>query len=330
MSSQAIDRHSPHKPAPRHEAAFHHEAVFYSDVDDFLAATAPFVRGALEREEPVLVAVTRSKTRALQGELGEGAELVRFADMEQLGRNPARIIPAWQAFVDEHASPTQPVRGIGEPIWRGRSPAELTECHRHEALLNLAFAGAPAWELLCPYDATALDDDTLAAACDTHPHISERGRMCDSSSYVCAHAAPQPFSGTLPHPSQGPAEMRFRCEQLAAVRRFVAKHAARAGLSRARASDLVLAVSELAGNSVCHGGGGGTLLIWQEGGALVCEVRDGGAIHDPLAGRLNPSPRQSRGRGLWVVNQICDLVQIRSEAPGGQAGTAIRVHMYLD
>ena len=35
----------------------------------------------------------------------------------------------------------------------------------------------------------------------------------------------------------------------------------------------------------------------------------------PLAGRLRPPPTQEGGRGLWLANQLCDLVQIRSR-PG--------------
>jgi len=49
--------------------------------------------------------------------LGDGAERVRFEDMHRLGRNPARIIPAWREFLDESAPEGRPVRGIGEPIW---------------------------------------------------------------------------------------------------------------------------------------------------------------------------------------------------------------------
>ncbi len=58
--------------------------------------------------------------------------------MAELGRNPARIIPEVQAFTDKH--PGQRVRFVGEPIWPGRSAAEICEATRHEALLNLAFA----------------------------------------------------------------------------------------------------------------------------------------------------------------------------------------------
>ena len=87
--------------------------------------------------------VGTEKIAALRDELGDRATEVRFADMLDVGANPARIIPAWRAFVDEHGGEGRPVRGIGEPIWAGRSADEMTECERHEALLNLAFVDAP-------------------------------------------------------------------------------------------------------------------------------------------------------------------------------------------
>jgi anti-sigma regulatory factor (Ser/Thr protein kinase) len=77
---------------------------------------------------------------------------------------------------------------------------------------------------------------------------------------------------------------------------------------------------------VRHGGGRGTLRAWQERGVLICEVRDRGRFDDPLAGRRRPRDAQVDGYGLWLANQVCDLVQVRSQADG----SAIRVHMRMD
>ncbi|MGH9135732.1 MAG: MEDS domain-containing protein, partial [Acidimicrobiales bacterium] len=138
-------------------AGFVHDLFLYADEDDFLAGTVPFVRGGLAAGEPVLVAVGAAKIGLLRDTLGDDADAVGFADMGEIGRNPAHIIPVWRQFVNQHASPRRRLRGIGEPVWPGRRPAELAECHRHETLLNVAFGDGPAWSLLCPYDAGALD-----------------------------------------------------------------------------------------------------------------------------------------------------------------------------
>ena len=305
------------------EDSFRHEALFYNGEDGFLRGTLPFVTEAVEAGEPVLVAVREQRASVLQGALGEAAGQVRFVDMRELGRNPARIIPAWREFLSEHADGERRVRGIGEPVWPGRSEAEVDECQRHEALLNVAFHQGPAWSLLCPYDLAELDPEQVRTARATHPALSHEGVSSRSEAYLPLHRAPSAFTGALPEPPQDRDELAFTFRGLGAVRSLVSARAERAGLGAEAREDLVLAVNELVTNSVQYGGGGGTLRIWSEQDELVCDVRDRGYILDPLAGRIAPPLDQHGGRGLWLVNHLCDLVQIRS-TPNG---TVVRVRM---
>jgi anti-sigma regulatory factor (Ser/Thr protein kinase) len=85
-------------------------------------------------------------------------------------------------------------------------------------------------------------------------------------------------------------------------------------------------VNEVATNSLRHADGWGVIRIWEEPHALVCDVRDGGTFDEPLAGRERPVPEEIGGFGLWLSNQVCDLVQIRSFP----AGTVVRLHMHRD
>jgi len=121
---------------------YRHEALFYRGDEEFLAGTVPLVRDAVCADAAVLVALPISRARVLRMALGPEARRVGFADMETLGRNPGRIIGAWRDFVREHAGGHAAPVGLGEPIWPGRSPAEVVECQRHETLLNLAFPPA--------------------------------------------------------------------------------------------------------------------------------------------------------------------------------------------
>jgi anti-sigma regulatory factor (Ser/Thr protein kinase) len=307
---------------PDVHAPFRHEAVLYAGEGAFLAGTVPFIREGVARGEPVLVVVGARKIARLRAALGADGAHVQFADMAAVGRNPARIIPAWEAFVHAHAG--RPVRGIGEPIGPERGAAELVECHHHEALLNLAFARTPAFELLCPYDTAALDPAVVAHARRTHPRTRRDGCAHDSDDYDAL------LSATLAQPldePHGPVRtLGIDRHALTAARATVARFAAGAGLRGRRLSDLVLAVSEITGNSVRHGGGTGVLRVWREDDRVVCDVRDAGRISDPLAGRRRPEPGQPGGYGLWLANQLCDLVQIRALARGG----AVRLHMRLD
>jgi anti-sigma regulatory factor (Ser/Thr protein kinase) len=305
----------------RENGTFSHEALFYSGEDEFLAGVLPFIRDAVAVDEPMLIALHDAKIQRIRAELNGEGEALQFADMEQLGRNPACIIPAWRDFVGENEG--RVIRGVGEPIWPGRSDAELVECHQHESLLNLAFDGRPGFRLLCPYDAAGLDADVLEEAQHTHPVIAD-GHACRASDVYVAPAEQGLLDDELPAPTTPPHEFRFGREDLRDVRRFVTEQAGSV-LSGGHASDLTLAVSELATNSVLHAGGGGMVRVWREDTAIVCEVSDRGSIEEPLVGRERPSATWASGRGLWLVNQLCDLVQMRSLP----AGNVVRVRMGL-
>ena len=110
------------------------------------------------------------------------------------------------------------------------------------------------------------------------------------------------------------------------LRRWVTRFATSVGLPKSRATAVVTAVNELATNTVLHGGGKGTLRMWKADAALVCEVRDAGVYGLPLADRERPGPGAADPRGLWVANQLCDLVQIRTFTDG----TVVRLHSRLD
>jgi len=299
---------------------FRHEALIYRDSDDFLAGTVPFLRAGLEADEPALVAVRASNSELLQGELGADAEQVRFAPMEELGRNPARIIPFWREFVDSQGG--RSVRGIGEPLWPGRGQAEVDECQRHESLLDVAFSPPPAWSLLCPYDGSALPDEVLTCVSHSHRTVAEAGVSEESNEYLAEFDC---FAGGLPRPLDVQTCV-FDRNGLYDVRRRVKRAAEEAGIDAADVFDLVAASSELAANSVSHGGGAGSMRIWREDEYLMVEFEDEGTVAEPLVGRLRPTETQPSGRGLWLANQLCDLVQIRSSA----SGTVVRLQTALN
>jgi anti-sigma regulatory factor (Ser/Thr protein kinase) len=303
---------------------FQHEAFFYANADELLVGILPFLRAGLDADEAMLVAMPRSSLRVLRGELNGEGDRIQFVDMEELGRNPARIISVWHDFVDPHLANGRGVRGVGEPIWAGRSAPELEECERHEALLNLAFADAPAWSLLCPYNTSELNERVLRSAEHNHPWLCGAGSPRESDAYV-GPPPHGPFAGELAAPSGVTAGLSFEGGQLAKLRTMVAEHARDAGLDAARVEGLVLAASEVATNSLLHGGGSGTITLWRDARHIGCDIRDRGCFEQPLVGRRRPSLGRSGGRGVWLANQLCDLVQIRSTP----SGNVVRLQLSL-
>jgi anti-sigma regulatory factor (Ser/Thr protein kinase) len=302
---------------------FRHEALLYSGWAEFVAGTVPFIREGVTAGEPVLVVESVDKIELLRVALGGDGDAVLFADMADVGSNPARIIPAWHDFVSAHRGSGRRMRGIGEPIWKGRSPDELVECQRHESLLNVAFGHGEPWWLLCPYDTEKLDGAVIDEARRSHEYLIEGGEVRRSDTFRGLEASGAPFDVPLPDGGSSVEELRFGAGDLASVRNMVTRSARAAGLDAGRIAELITAVNEVATNSVRHGGGAGRLRIWKENDAVVCEIRDSGRFSNPLADRQRPLPIHSAPRGLWLANQLSDLMQIRNFADG----TVVRLHM---
>jgi serine/threonine-protein kinase RsbW len=115
----------------------------------------------------------------------------------------------------------------------------------------------------------------------------------------------------------------FVPDDLRAVRAFVTERALALGLAEARVDLLTLAVSELTTNTLQHTTGGGHIRIWAEDGRLVCDVVDRG--EERPFGRAMPAAEAVRGRGLAIVERVCDDV-FTTTVPGG---TLVRICLNL-
>ncbi|HXR72426.1 sensor histidine kinase [Actinocrinis sp.] len=310
-------------PVPCDQSAasgLRHMLYPYSGTSTYLDGLMAYVGEARAAGASVVVCAPEDRCDLLRGYLHNG-DSVAFMDLTALGNNPGRLIPAWQEWI-ERRSNAGAVHGIGESVWSGRSTARLSELRYHEWLLNVAFEQAPAWSLLCPYDTTGQSEETIQALSRSHPYVWDGVAGTTAEQYAAAPYAFAPLAG--PHAPFD--EKTYTIEDLTALRELVTEWATTHSLSTDRTRDLLLAVTEVASNSIRHGGGGGTLRIWVEDGALVCEFRDAGVISNPMVGRVRPAANQIGGCGLWFVHQLCDLVEIRS---GPSHGTRVRLHMDL-
>lgn len=300
-------------------AGFRHELYPYSGEGAFVAGALSFIDDARSDDGLVLVAVPGPKQQLLRDELAEGDSCVTFVDMASLGRNPGRLIPVWQAWISSQVREGRALRGIGESQWMGRSAAEVAELRYHEWLLNEAFAQSPEWWLLCPYDMDAGDAELFGAMQECHPFMLAEGAHQQNPGYARA-----PYALAELEPPMVPFdEFAYTRGDLPLVRDKVAACAAKHGMGGSRLREVLVAVTEVASNSIRHGGGHGVLRTWADSGVLVCEFRDGGFIEDPMVGRVRPTVEQAGGRGMWLVHQLSDLVQIRSTPAGG---TVVRLH----
>ncbi|MFE4856877.1 anti-sigma factor RsbA family regulatory protein [Streptomyces sp. NPDC056670] len=306
---------------PEPESCFRHELYPYRGDTQFLAGTLGFIHEALEADEAIVVAVPSDKSSLLREEFPD-EPAVTFVETSTAGGNPGRLVAAWTAWMRERGEGGRPVRGIGETAWRqARSAAHLSELRYHEWLLNRAFARSSAWSMLCPYDAADEDQSALRSVSRCHPLIHQDGQSVRNEGYL---GVDDYVFDDLPDPCDPHQELTYRHGDLSAVRSKVSQCASDAGVPEDRLPRLAVAVTEIATNSIRHGGGQGTLRTWAQDASFLCEFRDAGYISDVMAGRTRPSADQMGGRGLWLAHQFCDLVEIRSNR---DQGTTIRLHM---
>ena len=305
----------------RARQSYRHEAFLWNGRPDFVAGLLPFIDDGIDAGEAVLVAATPEHGEWLTDGLGSRASQVHFVDITQLGRNPARIIPACQQFLHDWSGDGRPARAIGEPLWHARRPEEVLEAQLHEALMNVAIDPEMPFWALCPYDAGDLDAEVLAEVGRSHPALATTASYQGSPSYRGHDHAQGLFGAELP-PMNGPATViNLTPEGLGAAAETVTLQAFCGNLSSNQIVSLTHAVRRLAGESLTRGARQVTLRIWNRPDVLVCELADTTVIRDLLAGRRQTQPPGEDA--MWFANQVCDLVQVRSS----DSGTNTRMHM---
>jgi anti-sigma regulatory factor (Ser/Thr protein kinase) len=289
---------------------YRHDALAYAGEDDFVRFATTFLSMGLEDGEPGILISTPDRLVAVRDRLGTAGRAVRFVDTDAEVRNPAVALSVLQGFVEDAQG--RRVRGIDDLVHPGQPAAAASEAQLHELLLNTPVTDDWNMWLACPYDRAMLASNDYAeqvAAC--HPPT-----RTDMSNLVA-----QKFGSELPRRPADADTFPVEVSELGSLRAIVRTAATMTGLDDDRADEFVYAVNEVISNSFRHGDGKAEVALWAEGNSLVCEVQDGGHIADPLIGRVSPSLTRSSGRGLWMVNHLCDLVQVRSP----ESGTYVRM-----
>jgi anti-sigma regulatory factor (Ser/Thr protein kinase) len=296
---------------------YRHEALPYWGHDEFVSSCVALAEHGRAHDERVIFLVAAAKLVDLRDILGAGADDIAFVSTDEHGRNPARIMTMLDSF--QATSDGRRCIGINESVFAGRCRAALTEAQFAENVLNSASLRSWPVSVVCLYDASELDAASLVEMRRSHPFV--RGESGNAG--FDPNLAGALFTAPLSDPPADVDSRQAGGTEMAITREFVRTYAGKEDLPRDRVEDLVLAANEIVTNSVRHGGGECRVTMWSDDDSVVCEVRDAGLIVDPLVGRLTPAPGAPAGRGLWLANHLCDLVQIRSS----QAGTVVRLHV---
>jgi hypothetical protein len=303
---------------------FRHWACVYDDDQQLVDTAAPFLAAGLAAGQPVLAVTTRANLELIGAALGERAGDVDYAESAFFGRRPAQRVAAFYRYWTRHADARRDgrtgrsagVRILAEPVWAGRSAREVAAWTRMESALNVVLAPASV-SMICPYDTRTLGADIIADALRTHPAQITGPDQSPSPDFTDpVEFARSCDTGPLAQPPADAATFRFDGD-LRGLRRFIASRADAHGVTGARAEMLVLAVSEVGAYLKNQGPGTAAVRAWEQPGAVVCDFRQPGtSISDPFLGLRPASLEPGAGDGLWLANQVCDWMDIRSGADG--------------
>ncbi|MDX6664257.1 MAG: hypothetical protein QOG68_463 [Solirubrobacteraceae bacterium] len=145
--------------------------VFPYDTDDqFQTTMGTFLGEGIERSEANLAVTTGANIELLREHLGKDARSVSFVEASDWYSSPRAALEAYRSFCDVNVKRGSAwVRVIGEPVWSGRSDAEVRAWTQYESLLNLVFGATPL-TVVCPYDERAVPPEIVRQAHLTHPH----------------------------------------------------------------------------------------------------------------------------------------------------------------
>jgi CheY-like chemotaxis protein len=162
-----------------------HEALVYTTVDEFLAATLPFVHEALAADEPILVVSKEANLVPLRAALDADAGRVEFADSSAWYRSPTDAMASYEEYLNRQLGRgAGRVRVVGEPVWPETSAVRaIAEWKRYESAINVAFATTHV-SFVCPYDAGALPGEIVADARRTHPLLRDGPNVRPSPGYL--------------------------------------------------------------------------------------------------------------------------------------------------
>lgn len=302
----------------------YHSGLPYRDIEEFVDAALPYLRSGIHGGEAVIAVTSKRNLAALQSRLGSAAHHIDFFDHEQWYDSPARSLHRYLEYWNQrNHTGWMPLRILGEPMKPAHDSRDAQRWTAFENGINDLMKSMPV-RMMCPYDLT-MPINSRANVEIAHPHIAYGSHVQPSGAFV----PPQQFgalrnSMALAQPRGDVCEVAFDGDTMPALRAALAAFAAREALQRANRIDLYVAVGEAAANAVMHGGGGGVLRLWRDEREVVADVVSrAGGFNGTMGGYLPPPPFAESGRGLWVMRQLCEWVEIRSDADA----STVRLHL---
>lgn len=302
-----------HRPRPPHPAGLRHQALLYDSSAGLLAVVVPYLRAGLANGDHVVVIASPDRCAAMREALSGESDAVTFEDAAvPLADGPPGVAGYRREF-ERWTQEGRCVRAVTEEPWPDDDAQAIKRGHSHGGLDEGLYL--PGMAIVCLYDRAALTSEAALAVRASHPLVIEED----------PRAQPPATAGDpMPASPAEPAEIVCPADP-AEVRSFVRDVAAVFGLADPHLSDFVLAVHEIAANSLAHAEID-AVRVWRADRDVIGEVTDygPGVAPSPVeAHHQAPEPTVESGRGLWLAHQLADSVEVRDSA----VGSAVRVRM---
>jgi anti-sigma regulatory factor (Ser/Thr protein kinase) len=305
-----------------------HDALLYDSPAMLTGVAVPWLLDGLSAGDAAVVA-TRPATAEIVREALDGDPRVHVLERGDVyrARTPTAITTFRRLAEQRVAEGVRRVRVLGEVDF-GPTERDWLEWQRYESVINEALAGWPLWGL-CVFDTQRLPAPILASAVRTHPTLVDHGGRSANPDFT----APAEYLRSLPIPAEPLEATRPRLAALdvsdfAGLRHAVAAELTALDAPRDAVEDYLLAVDEMTSNALRHGAPPVSLRLWVSGDRIVCTIRDhGDGWDDPFAG-YGPAHGEDLSRGgmgLWLARQLCDHVDISSDADGATVRLTLRL-----
>lgn len=307
--------------------SFVHAALIVDSDDSLRVKLLPSLRWLVDQGEAVLMVVGPGTERVVRAELGVLAERLEWAVASGFYQRLGFTFDEFRRYLAAQHRAGRRVHVIAEPdVVSEDGPVDRTAAYlSYESMCNVAYAdyGCP---VTCLWDSRRHAPPTIENVRSVHNHeVTVNGHAPNAGFVTTDDYLAGRNDVRLPAPPVTTA-LDLTLTHLGAlsdVRAAVTAWARVESFDESAASDVVLAVDEVATNGLVHGEAPVRLRAWRRARTLFVQVDDaGGRSLPPDAGYRPPPVGVPGGRGMWLARQLADVVTVHT----GGGVTSVRLH----
>jgi len=296
---------------------FAHVGALYSSDEQLRDLLSPYLADALRRREHLLVVISAAAERVLRDALGGDADRIQWGGAGLAYNRLGRMFASFGDYLGERYRAGLPTRVVGEPA-SDISHDRLSQYLRYVSMACEVY-GRYESPMLFLWDERRYPPEVLAHVRAVHPRLLGGGGMTINTEYR------EPIDYLTANATSAPAapvdlDLDVHLESadgLAELRRRLRSWGATTELSDGDTDDIVIAVDEIATNSLEHGQPPARVRGWSTADAVFVRVDDHGRTGIPATtGYVRPPTNARRGRGIWMARHLADVLTTHNSPAG--------------